>query len=75
MEFLINFAIIWFSISILIIATGWYLTVTIPRRWPDWWRRVVVDADPYDIQTEQLDYIVFIPTDRRASSTDLTTQT
>jgi hypothetical protein len=47
MEFLLKLSVIWVSASIIVISTAWYLAVTIPQRWPDWWRRVVVDSDPY----------------------------
>ena len=57
-EIVLRIAAIWFSISILVIATSWYLTATIPQRWPDWWRRIVVDEDPFDLEEEAAEYQV-----------------
>ena len=51
MEFIFRLLCVWFSLDILIIATGWFLTVTIPSYWPDWWKQVVADLDPYDVMT------------------------
>ena len=36
-EFLLKLSVIWVSASIIVISTVWYLAVTIPQRWPDWW--------------------------------------
>ena len=46
MEWLLSFSVIWLSIDIIVIATGWYLVSTIKPRCPEWWRRVVVDEEP-----------------------------
>ena len=43
---LLDIATIWFSLSIVVIATGWYASVTLPVYYPDWWRRVIVDVEP-----------------------------
>ncbi len=43
---LLNFVIIWLSISALVIATSWFAVKTIPRYWPDWWERHIVDLFP-----------------------------
>ena len=51
MGFLFQFVCGWVSLSVLIIATSWYLTVTIAARWPEWWKQIVVDLDPYDAMT------------------------
>jgi len=45
-EWLFQVITIWFGISVVVIATGWYLAVTIPTYWPEWWERVVVDIEP-----------------------------
>ena len=44
----IKFAVIWFSIDIVIIAIGWYALAVIKPRYPEWWRRVIADYDPQD---------------------------
>lgn len=46
MDWLLSFSVIWLSIDIIIFATGWYLVTTIKPRYPEWWRRVVVDEKP-----------------------------
>lgn len=43
LEFLIKFLVLWFSISIVTLATAWYGYVVIRPRWPDWWRQIVAD--------------------------------
>jgi|GEM_PF-6044156 len=45
MEWLLKLVVIWLSIDILIIATGWYFVTTIKPLCPGWWKRVVVDDD------------------------------
>ena len=45
MEYLLKVVVIWLSIDILIIATGWYAATVIKPNFPNWWRRVVVDDD------------------------------
>ena len=52
MDFIFRVLCVWFSLDILIIATSWFLTVTVPSYWPDWWKQVVVlDLDPRDVMT------------------------
>ncbi len=46
MVWLLEIAFIWLTISLLVLATGWYLSTLVPRLWPDWWRRVVIDLEP-----------------------------
>ncbi len=48
MQWLVNFAVVWFCLSVLIIATGWYFGSIIRDNWPDWWHRVVMDRDPFE---------------------------
>ena len=57
MDWLINLVILWFAVSILIIATSWYAARVIPIFWPDWWKRVVVDVEPgsSEVQPELLE--------------------
>ena len=55
MGWLYDFLVIWLSMDILIFATAWYASTVIPPRWPDWWRRVVVDIEPdYHIRRSRL---------------------
>ncbi len=46
MDGLLKFLIIWFSIDVVVIATGYYAANVIKPRFPDWWRRVIADAEP-----------------------------
>ena len=46
MDWLLKFTVIWLSIDILIFASSWYAVTVIKPRWPNWWKRVVVDVDP-----------------------------
>ena len=45
-NWLFKFAVVWMGLSIMIMATWWYLVTTIKPLCPDWWRRVVVDEEP-----------------------------
>ena len=45
MAWLLNFSLIWLSIDVIIIATAWYLVTVIRPRYPNWWRRVIVDEE------------------------------
>ncbi|RME77701.1 MAG: hypothetical protein D6784_03325 [Chloroflexi bacterium] len=44
-----NFGILWFSVSVVVLATAWYAWVTVPLFFPDWWRREIVDAEPVPV--------------------------
>jgi hypothetical protein len=44
MEWLFKGIIIWLSVDAVLIATIWYLSITLSQLWPDWWRRVIVDS-------------------------------
>ncbi len=46
MNWLLNFVVIWLSISLFVVATSWYTAKTIAPRCPNWWKRVVVDFEP-----------------------------
>ncbi len=37
---------VWISVSILIVATGWYFGTTLRDYCPRWWRRNVVGRAP-----------------------------
>lgn len=46
MDWLLKFVVLWLSFDVAIIATAWYATTVIKPQWSNWWRRVIVDADP-----------------------------
>jgi hypothetical protein len=47
MDWLLKLVVIWISIDIVTIATGWYAINVIKPRFPNWWRQVIIaDADP-----------------------------
>lgn len=46
MSWLWQLVLIWLSIDILIIATGWYAVSTIKPHFPDWWKRTIADIEP-----------------------------
>ena len=41
MDWLLKFLIIWFSIDVVVIATGWYVENAIRVQFPNWWREVI----------------------------------
>ncbi len=45
-EMFLKLGIIWLCLDAVIIATSWYLITAIGPRFPNWWRRVIVDEDP-----------------------------
>ena len=53
MDWLLKLIVIWLSIDILIIATGWYLVTTIKPLCPEWWKREVVDDEPESNRIER----------------------
>jgi hypothetical protein len=46
MVWLLKLLVIWFSIDVVVIATGWYALKVIRRQFPNWWRQVIVDDMP-----------------------------
>ena len=46
MSWLLQLIVIWLSIDILIIATGWYAVTTIKPYFPIWWKRTIADMEP-----------------------------
>jgi hypothetical protein len=46
MDWLLRLVVIWFSLDVVIIATGWYAKSTIKVQFPNWWRRVICDKGP-----------------------------
>jgi hypothetical protein len=47
MELLLRLTVAWLSISIVVISTCWYAVTIIKPRFPNWWKQVVVDDDPF----------------------------
>ncbi len=47
MEWIVKLLVLWFSSSVVILATGWYLTATIKPYFPKWWARHIVSDDTY----------------------------
>lgn len=56
MDWFFKIVTIWLSIDIIVITTFWYLSITIPRFWPTWWREVVVGALEPDFRNNYLLY-------------------
>ncbi len=46
MAWWLQLIIIWLSIDIVVIATGWYGVTTIKPKFPNWWKRVIADVEP-----------------------------
>jgi hypothetical protein len=46
LEWLLMFAIIWLCLSVIIIATGWYMAESLQSFFPNWWKRVIADDEP-----------------------------
>ena len=46
MDGLLKFLIIWFSIDVVVIATGYYAANVIKPHFPDWWRAVIFSDRP-----------------------------
>jgi len=42
--------LLWLSVDIIIIATGWYLVTVIEPCYPEWWRRYIIDEMPSHLQ-------------------------
>lgn len=53
----LEFIIIWLSIDIIIIATGWFTVGTIKTFFPNWWERVIAsEADAeLDFETNKVE--------------------
>jgi len=51
MDGLLKFLIIWFSIDVVVIATGYYAANVIKPHFPDWWR-AVISSDRPEIEPE-----------------------
>ena len=46
MSWLLQLIIIWLSIDVLIVTTGWYAVTTIKPNFPNWWKRTIADVEP-----------------------------
>jgi hypothetical protein len=46
MDELLKLVVIWLSIDVLIISTGWYAVKVIRPLSPNWWRQVIADNEP-----------------------------
>ena len=45
---LLIFIAVWATIDAIIIAVGWCFVTVIKPRYPEWWRRVIVNKDTTD---------------------------
>jgi hypothetical protein len=43
MNWLLRLVVIWFSLDVVIMATGWYAKSIVKVQFPNWWRRVICD--------------------------------
>jgi uncharacterized protein involved in cysteine biosynthesis len=48
----LEFIVIWLSVDIVIIATGWFTVSTIKTFFPNWWERVVASEVDTDLEFE-----------------------
>jgi hypothetical protein len=46
MDWLFKLVVIWLSLDVLIIATGWYAVKAIKPLFPNWWKEVIADNAP-----------------------------
>ena len=46
MAWWLQFLLIWLSVDIVVIATGWYSVTTLKPNFPNWWKRVIADMEP-----------------------------
>ncbi len=43
MEWWLKLILIWLSLDVLLVATGWFLITTIKPRYSRWWQRNIAD--------------------------------
>ena len=48
LESLVKIIIVWLCFDAVVITVGWYLVTVIKPRYPNWWRRVIADRDPWE---------------------------
>lgn len=68
---LFRFAVLWAAIDLFIIATGWYAVTVIKPKFPDWWKRTIVDVVPAELEAlydEEIDKEVIRTLSRQAST-------
>jgi hypothetical protein len=46
MDWLLKCIVLWLSLDVIIITTGWYAVTTIEPRYPDWWNKNVAAYSP-----------------------------
>jgi hypothetical protein len=53
--------VVWLSIDVVIIATGWYAITTIKRYFPNWWERVIAcEVEPdFNLEPELIETPIF----------------
>lgn len=61
MIWLLKFLVIWTSIDVLVIATGWYARSVIKAQFPIWWKRAICDDGP-DSEPELDPFVQAVPT-------------
>ncbi|MBN1218814.1 MAG: hypothetical protein JXM69_07795 [Anaerolineae bacterium] len=42
----LKFVVLWLCLDVVILSTVWYAINEIRPRYPNWWKRVIVDDDP-----------------------------
>jgi hypothetical protein len=48
LEWIFSFILAWLCLDVIIIVAIWGFTHIVRPRFPDWWRRIIADRDPYD---------------------------
>lgn len=48
LEWIFFFVLAWLCLDVIIVVTIWIFTTIVKPRFPDWWRRIIADRDPYD---------------------------
>jgi hypothetical protein len=48
LEWIFSFILAWLCLDVFIIIMIWGFTNIVKSRFPDWWRRIIADRDPYD---------------------------
>ncbi len=51
MSWSLQLIVIWLSLDILIIATGWYAVTTLKPYFPNWWKRTIADVEPEIVES------------------------
>jgi len=68
---LFKFAVFWAAIDLFMIATGWYAVTVIKPKFPDWWKRTIVDMVPAELEAlydEEIDGEVIRTLSKQAST-------